>query len=367
VRDLNTQILFRLFMEEQSKLTGVKEIARRANISLATVDRVIHNRGGVSKRTQEKIESIIKELNYQPNILARRLASPKKIKLATLIPRVSEETDFWESPYQGILAAEAEIREYGVEIEKYFFDLNDKESFIRQAEEILQNKYDGILIAPLFIQESIRFISTLQERNIPFVFINSDIPGYNSLSYLGPDLYHSGYVVAHLVSYLVNEGSKILIVNIAKGIENDHPLWRIEEGFRHYASENKKVYNILNADLKKTNYTSVETSISEILNREGIVDVIFVTSSRVFTVASYLEKNGIGKDTILIGFDYLNENIKYLQNGTIDFLVCHKPKEQAYRGINILFQHLVSEVNIEKVGLMPIDIITKENARFYKD
>ncbi len=354
-------------MEEQNKLTGVKEIGRRANVSLATVDRVIHNRGGVSKKTKEKIELIIKELNYQPNILARRLASPKKIKLATLIPNVSEETTFWESPHQGILMAETEIRQYGVEIEKYFFDLNDRETFINQTELILQRQYNGILIAPLFIKESIRFISVLQERNIPFVFINSDIPDYNSLSYVGPDLYQSGYVIAHLVSYLIKEGSKILIVNIAKEIENNHPLLRIEEGFRNYVSENHKVYNILDVEIKKTNYTSVETSISDILNREGKVDVIFVTSSRVFTIANYLDKNGIGKDVILIGFDFLNENVKYLQNGTIDFLVCHKPQEQAYRGINILFQHLVSEVNIEKVNLMPIDIITKENARFYKD
>lgn len=354
-------------MEEKNNLNGVKEIARRANISLATVDRVIHNRGGVSKKTKEKIDLIIKELNYQPNILARRLASPKKIKLATLIPKVSEETDFWESPYQGILMAESEIRQYGVQIEKYFFDLNDKASFIIQSELILNAQYNGILIAPLFIEESIRFINILQERNIPFVFINSDIPDYNSLSYIGPDLYHSGYVVAHLVSYLIKESSKILIVNIAKEIENNHPLLRIEAGFRNYVIENKKSYNILHVDIKQTNYASVETSISNIIKKEGNVDVIFVTSSRVFAVANYLEKNGISKDTLLIGFDFLNENVKYLQKGTIDFLVCHKPKEQAYRGINILFQHLVSDVNIEKVNLMPIDIITKENARFYNE
>ncbi len=354
-------------MKKQNKLTGVKEIARRANISLATVDRVINNRGGVAQKTKEKIELIIKELNYQPNILARRLASPKKIKLVTLIPNVSQETDFWESPYQGILMAENEIKEYGVEIEKYFFDQNDKETFIKQTELILQNEFSGILIAPLFIEESIRFICVLQDRKIPFVFINSDIPNYNSLSYIGPDLYHSGYVVAHLVSYLIKEGSKILIVSIAKEIENNHPLLRIEEGFRHYVSEKQKVYNIVNVEIKQTNYTSVEASISEVLNREGKVDFIFVTNSRVFVVANYLEKNNIGKDIILIGFDFLNENLKFLHNGTIDFLVCHKPKEQAYRGINILFQHLVSDIKIEKIHLMPIDIITRENARFYED
>lgn len=354
-------------MEEQNKLTGVKEIARRANVSLATVDRVIHNRGGVSKKTKEKIELIIKMLNYKPNILARRLASPKRIKLATLIPGVSEETNFWDSPHQGILMAEAEIKDYGVEIEKYFFDLNDKETFISQSKLILKKQFDGVLITPFFIQESIWFISALQERNIPFVFIISDIPNHNSLSYIGPDLYQSGCVVAHLVGYLIKEGSKILIVTIAKEIGKDYPLSKIEEGFRNYISENQKVYNIIAVEIRQTNYTSVEASLSDILNREGKVDVIFVTSSRVFTVANYLDKKGIGKKPILIGFEFLNESVKYLQNGTIDFLVCHKPQQQAYRGINILFQHLVSNTNIEKVSLMPIDIITKENARFYKE
>lgn len=354
-------------MEEQSKLTGVKEIARRANVSLATVDRVINNRGGVSQKTKEKIESIIKDLDYQPNILARRLASPKRIKLATLIPNVSQETSFWESPFNGILMAESEIKQYGVEIDKFFYDLNDKETFIAQTELILQGEFHGILIAPLFIEESTRFISILQERNIPFVFINSDIPNHNSLSYIGPDLYHSGYVVAHLISYLIKDESKILIVNIAKEIEDNHPFLRIEDGFKHYVSENNRIYTIIDVEIKQTDYTSVETSISDVLAREGEVDVIFVTSSRVFTVANYLEKNGIGKETLLIGFDFLAENVKYLQNGVIDFLICHKPQEQAYRGINTLFMHLVSDANIEKINLMPIDIITKENARFYKD
>jgi LacI family transcriptional regulator len=63
-----------------NELTGVKEIARRANVSIATVDRVLHNRKGVSKQTKEKILSIIEELNYEPNLLAQRLASRKILR-----------------------------------------------------------------------------------------------------------------------------------------------------------------------------------------------------------------------------------------------------------------------------------------------
>lgn len=60
-----------------TELSGVKEIARRANVSIATVDRVLHNRVGVALKTKEKIESIIKDMDYKPNILAKRLASKR--------------------------------------------------------------------------------------------------------------------------------------------------------------------------------------------------------------------------------------------------------------------------------------------------
>ncbi|WP_353136027.1 helix-turn-helix domain-containing protein, partial [Pseudopedobacter sp.] len=45
--------------KEEKELVGVKEIARRANVSIATVDRVLHNRVGVSPKTKAKINAII--------------------------------------------------------------------------------------------------------------------------------------------------------------------------------------------------------------------------------------------------------------------------------------------------------------------
>ena len=71
--------------KEKAELSGVKEIARRANVSIATVDRVIHNRKGVSEATKKKIQEIIEEMGFQPNILASRLASKKVNKFAVLI------------------------------------------------------------------------------------------------------------------------------------------------------------------------------------------------------------------------------------------------------------------------------------------
>ena len=87
--------------QQNDSLSGVKEIARRANVSIATVDRVIHNRKGVSESTKKKINDIIAEMGFQPNILASRLASKKTNRFAVLIPNANE-TDYWEAPRRGV-------------------------------------------------------------------------------------------------------------------------------------------------------------------------------------------------------------------------------------------------------------------------
>lgn len=345
---------------------GVREIARRANVSIATVDRVIHNRTGVSEKTKQKIQAIIEELNYQPNLLASRLASRKIFQFATLIPKVSEETNFWEAPLSGFQKAEMEINQYGVSINKYFFDLNDKATFVQQTEQILADKVDGIILAPSFMEESVQLAQTCKERNIPYVFINSDIPNLDSLCYIGPHLVKSGYMAAHLVSYSIANEGKILVVNISKEIDNHHHLLRKEEGFRKYFNDHQKSNEILKIDIRQTTYPNVEQKLTEIFQNHPDIRAVFATNSRVSSVARFLEQTD-KQDLLLVGYDFLKENIDHLTLGTIDFLICQKPEEQAYRGVMALYQHLVLTNSIDRVQYMPIDIITKENYEFYSN
>jgi LacI family transcriptional regulator len=354
-------------METQSEqeLVGVKEIARRAKVSIGTVDRVIHNRKGVSTKTKSKILAIIEELNYQPNIFARRLASKKILHIAVLIPAVSPETGYWNAPLEGINNAEAEIRAYGIVIDRYFFDQDNKQTFLAQADLMLMGNVDGVLIAPMFIEESKTIVEKCAQRKIPYVFINSDIPGYKSLCYIGPELYHSGKLGAHLVNYLLKKDDKVLIVNIAKQADNLHHLLRKEEGFRDYFMENQKRHEILKLDIRDTDYDNVKIEVAALLKREQI-KVIFVTNSRVSFIARYIEENKI-KGIKLVGYDFLQENINYLESGTIEFLISQKPKEQGYRGVMALYNYLVHAQIIDSAYYMPIDIITKENYSFYKN
>ncbi|TKB99192.1 LacI family DNA-binding transcriptional regulator [Pedobacter cryophilus] len=349
----------------ETELVGVKEIARRAEVAIATVDRVLNNRKGVSAKTKEKILGIIKELDYKPNIMARRLASNKTLKFAVLIPKVSEETDYWKAPLEGVKNAASEIKDYGIIVDIYFFDQNNKLTFSTEAVKILEKDYQGVILAPMFEEESISFIQKCYIKNIPYVFINSDIDEQNSLCYIGPNLYQSGYLAGHLISYLISEKQKILLVNISKEIDPHHHLLRKEEGFRAYFNVNHKENDLIKIDIKETDYLSVKQKIAEVLTQTSI-DIIFVTNSRVSSVARYLEETG-QSHIKLIGYDFLEENINYLKKNVIDFLICQKPQEQGYKGIMALYNFLVNSSAVDKQNYMPIDIITKENYKFYKN
>ena len=170
-----------------------------------------------------------------------------------------------------------------------------------------------------------------------------------------------------MVNYLVRKGDKILIVNISKEIDSYHHLMRKEEGFRAYFKDHKKKVRIIKTDITpNTDYASVSKKLTEVLSDHTDVKAIFVTNSRVFSVAQFLEKTN-QEDIFLVGYDFLPQSIEYLKKEVIDFLICQKPQEQAYKGIMALYQNVVLNADIEATQYMPIDIITKENYKSYRN
>lgn len=350
-------------MEESSGLIGVKEIARRANVSIATVDRVLHKRGGVALKTKQKIEEIIKEMDYKPNMLAKRLASKRVYRFAVLIPEESQETEYWKLPLDGIRSALEEVGMFGVEVLYYLFDLDDRKSFTEQANRILSEHVDGVIIAPTFITEAMEFTKSCNERKIKFVFINSDIPLVSPLSYIGPDLYQSGRMAGNIAYYLMKDRGDVLVLSISKELDATYHLMKKTEGFESYLVERGISQEIHKLTLSQTDYESVSLELERFLASNSI-NLIFVTNSRLFVVAQYLKERQL--DIRLIGYDYLHSNLQYLEEGYIDFVISQQPVKQGFIALQSLYNYFISAEEVIKTQHMPIDVLTKENYKYYK-
>src|SRR3569832_860194 len=96
----------------------IKDIAAKAGVSAGTVDRVLHNRGKVAPEVEERVLQILKELNYEPYLIARALGSNKKFRIAALIPDPTFDP-YWQAPRDGVESAQAALKQYGLNISPY--------------------------------------------------------------------------------------------------------------------------------------------------------------------------------------------------------------------------------------------------------
>lgn len=350
------------YNEYSLKMT-IKEIAERANVSLGTVDRVIHNRGKVSKKTEERILAILKEVEYKPNVYARGLVLNKSYTIAALVP-CFEEGEYWEIPTIGIKKAAEDLRQFGINVTFFFFEQNEVSSFIEKANAVIESKPDGVILAPVINFEAVKLCRKLNTLEIPFTVIDSSIADSGSLSFIGQDAEQSGRLAAKLLTTSMGGEGKILITLIKNNENHNKTLQKRIEGFEKYLMESDTFHNFLleevSVDQREANWKNyLETTIKNV-NPKGI----YVPSSKVHYVADILHSNNLSVK--LIGNDLIDNNAPYLSSGIIDYVIGQRPQDQGVLALEYLYRHLVTKQSVPQEYYLPLDIITKENIMYYK-
>lgn len=353
--------------KNQKNRVGIKDIAERANVSIGTVDRVLHNRGEVSEATRKQILQIVEEFNYTPNILAKSLSSKRNYNIAVLIPDSQNNNAYWEKPLIGIHAATKEIEAHNFNIIIRTFDFDNEKAFLKNAKEIIDLKPDGLIFAPVYLNSSTEIIEQCNKHSIPYIFFDVYINNCQNLAFFGQDSERSGYIAAKLMNQGLEKKSEIIILKL---LQNNSSLYHMdlrEQGFLAYFSSTEKNHeqNVRSYYLEVSSTSKMNTSLNEILHTSENIKGIFVPSSRVFLIANYLYNNKI-TDKMVIGYDLLQQNIEFLNKNIIHYLISQNPEEQGYKSVISLFNHLLLKKEIEKVNYSPIDIILKENIEYYK-
>ncbi len=159
-------------------MTRMIDIAKRANVSLATVGRVLQGTGGdkirVSKQTAERVRRIAKELNYRPNLAARQLAGRKSKTIGTLI-------DPLPTLANTIRLAEIGRRSRELGYHTLFLHEHPQPDLIREClDELISRGVDGIIcvhhyypgtydkIAKIIVDSGIKNIVFIDKPEIPY-------------------------------------------------------------------------------------------------------------------------------------------------------------------------------------------------------
>ncbi len=339
----------------------IKDIAEEAKVSEGTVDRVLHKRGGVSKKTEKKIILILKKNNFKINLIARSLALNKNIKIATLIPNFNHENVFWRAPLMGINTAREEVEIFGVRVQNFIFDQFKASSYLNQIKDLLISKPDGVIIAPTFQIETSQIVSKLEEINIPYIFINIDLEGFNNISFIGQDSYMSGQLAGKLMHLCLKDECSVMIINTRSNIDNNHAISKRISGFLDYFSENKIPVKSMKVETSNLNNSkALKENLGLSFKKDPSIRGVFVPNSRISVIANCIDELKIDK-LALIGFDGTEQNLKYLKENKVSFLISQKPFKQGYDSIKLMTSYLIEKKQPIDTIYSPLEILTKEN------
>lgn len=352
--------------ENKSERIRIKDIAIKAGVSVGTVDRVIHGRSGVSESSKKKVEEILKQMNYQPNMYASALASNKKYNLACILPLHTNE-DYWIDIEAGMEHAVSTYKDFNIKLNISYYDQYESGAFAEAGLKMLESMPDGVIMAPSSEDETKSTVLQLKERNIPFIFLDSNIKSLNPLSFYGQSSHSSGYFAARILSLMAEHNEPVVIFRLIYGGRlGSNQQRNREEGFREYIKNNCPGIKLYELNFYVKNPENNEKLMEEFFAEHPEINCGITFNSKAYIIGEYMQKIN-RKGFKLMGYDLLRRNVKCLKAGTIDFIIAQQPTEQGQSCIECLFEHLILKKEVKPYNYMPITLISKENIDFYLD
>lgn len=355
-----------------TKKATIKDVAAAANVSIGTVDRVMHSRGGVSKETEEKIKKIAKELNYSPSSVARALVAKRNpIKIAVVYP--DAEPHFWSQVEKGVQDFERSYSFYGVEIipcKTSSYRIDDQ---IKLFEEFAKSDIKGIAAIPYNSYKLNPYIAKLVQNGIIVNTFISDAPNSLRESYTGLDDVAAGEIAAHLMGLYLKGKGKIAIVGVHRDvlcIEN-RILGFISSVHKDFSElKLERIFNTrMLSDAHENLYIEEMNELTNhVLETNPDLDGIYVTNSMTQHVAKVIREQKKGDDIVVIGHELSNDIITSIQDGVINASIYQNPRHVVFSCLKNLYKSITGKKKMTSQNnyIFP-HIVNRQNVPFVKE
>jgi LacI family transcriptional regulator len=206
----------------------LRDISHRLGMSRTTVSLAMRDDPRISETTKKRVLAAVKELNYQPNQLARTLATGKSNLVGVVVPNTSDRV--YSEIFRGIEDA-AQADGYKVLLSNASYDLEQEANRIR---DMMALRIAGIIAAPVFTQEKHppRIWQDLRRFGFPIVILNRE---------LNPPIFHQVSIDNAAGIRMVCETLAALNHRRVAYVTGNLKVIPIEQrlaAFRHYAAQN---------------------------------------------------------------------------------------------------------------------------------
>lgn len=352
---------------KMAKQVKIKDIAKMAGVSAGTVDRILHNRGNVSPASRAAVERILAETGYRYNIHTSAVSLKKSYKVVIAIP-TANRGEYWGNIRSGIEHALEEYSDVTIECEYAYYDQFDIFSCRNSFASIPDMEPNAVIIGATFVSETRILCSWLDEKKIPYVFVDAVIEGTHPAATYSSDQHTCGRIVGRLLNLFTPKDAELAVFG-SRRIGNE----RASNSMARMSGLTEYFHSLSYRRVIKESKISVQQpeesrkDILQFLQDNPAVKGIAVLNSRGYILADILSANAV-RDIRIICFDLTENNRRCVQDGTLSAIICQRPELQGFYAIKAIIRTLLYNIREKDVHhLMPTDIIIKENLPMYRE
>jgi LacI family transcriptional regulator len=335
----------------------IRDVAKKAGLALSTVSLVLNNRGYVSEKNRQKIQRIIKELDYHPQRSARGLAS----QLSGNIGFILTEDHFSQSEpfYTRIfLGTEFEARKHN-----YYILLTTVRKNVKETREIprffLEQNVDGVIIAGKIGSSWIEYISS---KHIPLLLVDYVAPRISNITI------DNGAGAELVVQHFMKGGHKKIGFI---GGDIDHPS--IHERFTQYqqvllaAGITPSEQWYCTDQPNTTSLDGYEAAKKIFQGNDNMPTAIFAANDAMaIGCMQYLKENGfsIPKDIAIAGFD--NVEAGHHVEPRLTTVNVHR-EEMGSLAVRRIVEMLKGENGVVTNTVTPVELVIRDSCGIKTD
>jgi LacI family transcriptional regulator len=334
----------------------IEDVAERAGVSVATVDRVLNRRAAVRPQTIEKVEQAIRALNYQPDRLAARLARGKEYRFCFVLPEGN-------NTFMIALGEHVRMAARHMAQEKVVIDMRLTDVFsagtLAQTLDSIGDIYDGVAVVALDHPRVREAINNLADRGVTVVTLVSDVPGSKRAHYVGIDNSAAGRTAATLMGrYLGNARGSVGLIAGSLALR-DH----IERqfGFEQVMMHEFPHLSVLPVREARDDWQVVERVASQMLRDHPEMIGVYNVGAGTRGIVSALEASGRSRDVVYIAHELTEQSRRALIDGTIDVIINQDAGHEVRSAIRVLMAKADKSPIVEAMERIRIDIFVRDN------
>ncbi len=341
---------------------GIHLIAEIANVSIGTVDRALHKRGGIKEATRQRVLEIARQIGYTPNLAARALSVARaSARIGVCMPR--EIHFFYDQLWSGVLDEAGRVSQFGIEFVNrpvQTLGQGDSEAF----RELMASGVDGIILTAGNPKNLKPLIDEAEANGIHVICVSTDAPESHRSSVVYVEPYLNGCLAGELMGKFVPPGSKVAVV-AGMLMAEDHR--RKAEGFSdtfpNHCLGGKIAAVIEGHEDEDESFQKT----FDLLRRVPTLAGIYVNTVNCLPVCRALGARGLGGKVKLITTDLFVEMSPYFKKGTIAASIYQQPHRQGQIAVRVMADFLVSKVAFPPAVRLSPGVVMSSNLHLFRE